>query len=124
MPMTVSIGSTPLASILPNVLNVAVPLAGAVQRYQTDSSLKAPATVNGSPGSVVALKLFPLTVPLSPVRTVALVKLSLAGWAMDRVRAPPQRIVKAIVASRGKRILDRASGKREKNFIAGDLVKP
>src|SRR5436190_2587839 len=65
-----------VSKLLPKVSNCQVPAAGAVHRYQMDlpPGLE---TWSGSPASFVAPRLVPLTVPVFPVMTSALAKLSL-----------------------------------------------
>ena len=64
---------------LPTVSTVSVPLKGAVQRYQTDARGVLTPAWSGSPVSLVARMLLPLTVPLLPPSTVALAKASFSG---------------------------------------------
>src|SRR2546423_4068382 len=64
----------------PTVSIVAVPLAGAVQRYQIECPPALP-TWLGSPASLVAPTLVPVRLPLEPLRSWAAAKLSLAGGA-------------------------------------------
>src|SRR5438105_3169238 len=64
----------------PTVSTVAVPLAGAVQRYQTEAPPALPAWL-GSPDSFAAPAFEPVTVPLAPEIACAFAKLSFAGAA-------------------------------------------
>ena len=67
-----------VSKLLPSVVIVTFPLVLAVQDHQT---LFPPASLQsvGSPVSLVAPMLVPVTVTLLPVMTVALAKLSFAG---------------------------------------------
>src|SRR5438128_1115618 len=66
----------------PAVAKVAWPVAGAVHVYQTEAPPMFPAGF-GSPASFVASTFEPVTLPVGPLRTCALAKLSLAGAAAD-----------------------------------------
>jgi hypothetical protein len=63
---------------LPSVSTVSVPFDVAVQRYQTECPPGLPAWP-GSPASLPAPTVVPVTVPLAPVRTCADENASLAG---------------------------------------------
>ena len=70
---------------------VAVPLAGAVQRYQIEAPPALPAWF-GSPGSFVAPTFEPVAVPLEPAIVWAFANMSLAGAAADFAAAPDAAI--------------------------------
>src|SRR5438046_2892707 len=69
-----------VSKLEPMVSTVAVPLAGATQRYQMEAPPELPAWF-GSPDSFVAPTLEPVAVPLVPETTCAFAKLSFAGAA-------------------------------------------
>ena len=69
-----------MSNPLPQVVNVAVPADGAVQRYQIEPPPALPPWF-GSPGSFAACTVEPVVVPLAPVTTCAFAKVSLAGGA-------------------------------------------
>src|SRR6185503_18366396 len=67
-----------VSKVLPTVRNVAIPLAVAVQVYQTELLPGLPAC-NGSPTSRVVKLLVPVAEPLAPESGLAAAKLSFAG---------------------------------------------
>src|SRR5688572_7594912 len=72
---------------LPKVLRMVGPVSGAVQENQTEAPPELPAMA-GSPVSLVAEKVLPLTRPHLPVRILGLAKLLLpAGTPTVQVRA-------------------------------------
>ena len=84
----------------PTVSIAARPVAGAVQRYQTEVAVPERFQWTGSPASPVALTLVPAIVPVRPVTTVALAKLSLGGGVgtaripTDASRLPPLDVMR------------------------------
>src|SRR5437660_4887810 len=69
-----------VSKLLPAVEMVTLPEEGAVQVHQTEAPPTLPA-MEGSPASLVAPTLDPVTVTVVPLMAVALAKLLLAGWA-------------------------------------------
>src|SRR5438552_1766104 len=67
-----------VSKLEPAVVTVVAPEAGAVQRYQTEAPPEFPAS-GGSPGSFVAPRFEPATVPLPPLIVCALANVSFAG---------------------------------------------
>src|SRR5437899_12129975 len=67
-----------VSKVLPRVLKVATPLAGATHRYQTDLPPGFCAGF-GSPDSLLAEELVPETIPLTPEIWTRLVKKSAVG---------------------------------------------
>src|SRR6266542_499919 len=85
--------ATSVSKLLPIVSNCQVPAAGAAHRYQVDLPPGFEAW-SGSPASLVAPRLLPLTVPAFPVMTSALARLSLPAGvstvnAVALVAVPP-----------------------------------
>src|SRR5688572_25284857 len=78
---------TTLSMALSKVSTTSVPLAGAVQTYQTVAEVGAPTVVVASGPSSVASTLLPLSVPPPGASTVAPAKSSLAGGAAAAVPA-------------------------------------
>src|SRR5262245_5088080 len=70
---------TRVLKLLPVVVSVSPPSAGAVQVHQTD--LAASKEGSGSPGSIVASMLFPVVETLLPDKTMRVAKLSFSGMA-------------------------------------------
>src|SRR2546421_130885 len=71
-----------------------MPAEGAVQLYQTDAPPGMP-MMSGSPGSLLARKLSPVTKPVGPAITWALSKLLLAGCAHPTLAAKLSHAVTA-----------------------------
>ena len=67
-----------MSKLLPNVSMVTEPLAGAVHRNHTDPPPGSPAWL-GSPDCLVAPTLVPVSVPLGPLNTEAVAKVSFGG---------------------------------------------
>jgi hypothetical protein len=93
-----------VSKLLPDVSKESTRFLGALNRYQIDRPPRLPATRAGSPASFVALAVEPVSVPPSPVSTVAADQASLggAGAGVAVIRAP--------LASGDATVIDQPSG--------------